>query len=81
MDNIKEQVLSVLAETLDVEAGELEMDKKLYDSVGVDSTEIIEVNVKLEKKFGVKILEDEISKDSTPSEIISVIEKKLSSAN
>ena len=73
---LKEDVITAIADTLDVKAEELGAAQKLYDSVGVDSTEMVELCVSLGKRFGVKIAASEISKFSTPLEIVQLIEKK-----
>jgi acyl carrier protein len=73
---LKEDVLNAIADILDVKVDELADTEKLYDSVGVDSTEMVELCVSLGKKFGVKIAANEISKSSTPLEITVLIEKK-----
>lgn len=73
---LKDEVLSAIADILDVKAEELTENEKLYDSIGVDSTEIVELCVSLGKKFGVKITNNEITKFSTPLEITQLIEKK-----
>ena len=77
---LKEDVLNAIADTLDVKVEELTEDKKLYDSIGVDSTEMVELCVALGKRFGVKIETNEITKFSTPLEITQLIEKKTHSA-
>jgi acyl carrier protein len=73
---LKEEVISAIADTLDVKADELGEAQKLYDSIGVDSTEMVELCVSLGKKFGVKIAASEITKFSTPIEITKLIESK-----
>lgn len=73
---LKEDVVNAIADILDVKAEELVEDKKLYDSIGVDSTEIVELVVSLGKRFTVKIAASEITKFSTPLEITALIEKK-----
>lgn len=70
------EVINAIADTLDVKAAEIIADKKLYDSIGVDSTEMVEVCVGLGKKFSIKIAANEISKYSTPVEIAALVEKK-----
>lgn len=74
--SLKDEVLNVIVKTLDVDKEDLAEDKKLYDSIGVDSTEIVELTVSLGKHFGVKIEAGEISKFSTPVDIVRVIEQK-----
>lgn len=73
---LKEQVISAIAKTLDVGKEELVEDKKLYDSIGVDSTEMVELTISLGKHFSVKIEANEITKFSTPLEIIKLVERK-----
>ena len=77
----KEEVLKTIAEVLDVGMEELKEGVSLEDSIGVDSTEIVELNVALEKKFSVKLLKDEVSKSSCPEDIVNLINQKLSDAN
>ncbi len=76
---IKEEIKGVIANTLEVEESELAEGKKLYESIGVDSTEMVEVAVALSKHFGVKIQANEVTKDSTLEDIIGVVEQKRTS--
>ncbi len=73
---IKEEVFEVVSKTLDIAKAEIGEDQKLYDSIGVDSTEMVELVVTFNKHFGVKIETNEITKFSTLNEIVGVIEKK-----
>ncbi|MCM8773626.1 MAG: acyl carrier protein [Candidatus Omnitrophica bacterium] len=74
--SIKDEVLSLLGETLDVGIEELKEDKSLYESLGVDSTEMVEVRIALKKKLGVELKDGEITNKQTLREIISIIESK-----
>ena len=73
---LKEEVIDLIAQTLEVGKDEVTEGKKLYDSIGVDSTEMVELTVSLGKHYGVKIESNEITKDSTPEDIVKVIESK-----
>ena len=73
---LKEEVSEVISKTLDIEEAEIGEDQKLYDSIGVDSTEMVELVVTFNKHFGVKLETNEITKFSTLNEIVGVIEKK-----
>ena len=73
---LKEEVLNLICNTLEVAKGEVKDNQKLYDSLGVDSTEMVELIVTLNKNFGIKIETNEITKFSTPEEIVAVIEAK-----
>jgi acyl carrier protein len=73
-------VREIIAETLSVEPKEIKMDEKLNDSLGVDSTEMVNVILALEKKFGVHIDDKQITKNSSVRDIITVIEGKRAAA-
>lgn len=73
---LKAEVSDLICKTLDINVSELKDGRKLYDSIGVDSTEMVELIITLNKHFGIKIESNEITKFSTPEEIINVIEKK-----
>lgn len=74
--DLKAEVKKVIAETLEVSENELAQGQKLYDSIGVDSTEMVELAVALSKHFQIKVQANEVTKDSTPEDIIKVIEEK-----
>ena len=72
-DNVKE----VLANLLKVKIEELKDDVSLQGSIGVDSTEMVESVIALEKSFGVKLNIKEITKNSTINDIANNIQSKL----
>lgn len=73
---LKEEVAELISKTLDIEKSEIKDGQKLYDSIGVDSTEMVELVVTFNKHFGIKLETNEITKFSTLNEIAGVIEKK-----
>ncbi|MDD5155328.1 MAG: acyl carrier protein [Candidatus Omnitrophica bacterium] len=75
---IKAKVKEVLVNLLRVRPEELKDDAKLYDSIGVDSTEMVEAVIALEKAFGTKLGSKEIGKFSTINDIEKVIQSKIS---
>ena len=75
--DIKEKVKEVIVQQLKVRPEELKDEVKLYDGIGVDSTEMVELVIALEKAFAVKFSPKEITKFSTLNEIEKVIQAKL----
>lgn len=73
----KEKIKDVLVKLLKVRPEELKDDVKLYDGIGVDSTEMVEAVIALEKTFNTKISPKEITKLSTINDIEKVIQSKL----
>lgn len=73
---LKEEVVKLICKTLVIEASEFKEGQKLYDSIGVDSTEMVELVVSLNKQFGIKLETDEVTKFSTLEEIVAVVDKE-----
>ncbi len=73
----KSKIKEVLANLLKVKIEELKDEATLIDSIGVDSTEMVESVIALEKSFGVKLSPKEITKNSTINDIANNIEPKL----
>jgi acyl carrier protein len=75
--NINLKVKEELANLLKVKIDELKDDVSLINSIGVDSTEMVESVIALEKSFGVKLSPKEITKNSTINDIAKNIQSKL----
>ncbi len=78
MDN-KQKIKDILVKLLKVKPEELKDDVTLQDGIGVDSTEMVETVIALEKAFGMKLSPKEITKFSTISDIDKVIQSKITS--
>jgi acyl carrier protein len=75
--DIKVKVKEVLANLLKVKIEELKDEVSLINSIGVDSTEMVESVIALEKAFSVKLSPKEITKNSTINDIVNNIQSKL----
>ena len=75
---IKEKVKGVMVNLLKIRPEELKDDVKLYDGIGIDSTEMVELVIALEKAFATKLSPKEITKFSTINDIEKVIQSKVS---
>lgn len=73
----KTKVKEILSNLLKVKIEELKDELSLQDSIGVDSTEMVESVIALEKAFGVKLSPKEITKNSTINDIAGNIQAKL----
>lgn len=76
--DMKAKIKEVLVGLLKVRPEELKDDLNLQDSIGVDSTEMVETVIALEKAFGVKLSPKEITKFSSINDIEKNIQSKLS---
>ena len=75
---MKDKIRGILANLLRVKPEELKDDVSLQDSIGVDSTEIVETVIALEKNFNTKLSTKEITKFCTINDIEKLIQSKLS---
>ena len=73
----KEQIKDVIVKLLKIRPEELKDDISLLDSIGVDSTEMVEMVIGLEKAFGAKLSPKEITKSSSVNDIEKIIQSKL----
>jgi acyl carrier protein len=72
----KAQIKEIIVKLLKVKPEELKDEVSLQDSIGVDSTEMVETVIALEKAFGRKLSPKEITKFSTINDIEKVIISK-----
>lgn len=73
----KAKIKETLVSLLKVKPEELKDDINLQSSAGVDSTEMVETVIALEKAFGVKLSPKEITKFSTINDIEKIIQSKI----
>jgi acyl carrier protein len=71
--SVEQDVEAIITQILNVLPEEFKLDERLYDSLGVDSTEIVELVITLEKKFSIEIEDKRITKFSSPREIITLV--------
>jgi len=69
---IKEMIVKLLG----LRSSNIDTGAKLYEGIGVDSTEMVEIRIALEKAFGVKLDEKEISKFQSIKDISGIIDSK-----
>jgi len=65
----KDKIKEILVNLLKVKPEELKDDLSLQDSIGVDSTEMVEAVIALEKAFNIKLTPKEVTKFSTINEV------------
>lgn len=72
----KGKVKDVIVRLLKVKPEEVREGQSLEESLGVDSTEMVEVCIALQKEFGVQIQEKEVSKTDSVEGIAKLIDSK-----
>ena len=76
----KEDLRATVAEVLDVDEASVTDEAQFIDELGVDSLMALELMVVLEKKYGVKLAEDELREVSCLQKAHDLLAKKLKTA-
>ena len=75
------KVKAVLKKVLDIKEGEIVPGAKLDESLGIDSTEMVEISVAIKKEFGVPLKDNELKKIHSFNEIVAIIASKKSTGS
>ena len=73
---IDQRVKNIFKKVLDIKPEEIKPDAKLDQSLGIDSTEMVEIAVGLKKEFGIAIADNELKKTHSLSEIVNILKSK-----
>lgn len=68
-----EKIKELIAEVLEVEVSEIEMDTDLVEELDADSMMALEIMASIEKELDIKISEDELPNFGTLREILDVV--------
>ncbi len=74
---VEERVKDVLVAQLGVAEGEVKETANIYDDLGADSLDAVEVLMAMEEEFGFEISDEEAEIIKTVGEIITAIKKKI----
>jgi len=74
--SIEDKVTKFLDEALDIKPEEIQPDEKIDESLGIDSTEMVEISVGLKKIFNVDIKDNELKKTHSFNEIVEILKGK-----
>ena len=61
-EDIRQQIVAVIAEEFELAQEELTPEATLYDDLGLDSLDAVDLVVAMEKSFGVKLANEEAVK-------------------
>lgn len=70
-----EVVKKVINEAIGIKLEEMNPDTNLYDNLGMDSTELVEVAIALEKELGIKIPKGTLNVKSTIAQVAENLDK------
>lgn len=74
------KIIEILSDFVDFDESEVSSKTRLRSDIGLNSFDFVNVAVELEKEFGVKIPDKEMSSLKTVGEIESLLQTKLATA-
>ena len=74
---IEETVIEFLIEDLEIEPDKISMDGRMKEDIGIDSLDLVDVVVIVDKKFGFKIQPEEMKNIVTLKDFCDYIEQKI----
>lgn len=81
MENLLKELAEIIAPIAECEVSEVLPDSDLPNDLEIDSLRGLEILVMIDRKFKVKLAEDQIHEMSTPRKIAEMISKKLELAD
>ena len=74
---VEEILKEILIEKIEITPDEFKPEAKLADDFGVDSTELVEIILSMEKALGIKIPEGNIKKNFSIKEMVEIIQERF----
>lgn len=75
-NNIEEGVISVIAESLNIDKSKIQMKSNIIDDLGADSLDSVEIIMALEEKFGISITDADAEGIRTVEQLVKKVEEK-----
>lgn len=75
-NELESKVKGIFKKVLDIKESEIVPGAKLDESLGIDSTEMVEINVVIKKELGVQLKDSELKKTHSFNEIIEILKTK-----
>ena len=75
--DLEGKVKAIFKKVLDIKPEEIVPGAKLDESLGIDSTELVEISVGIKKELGVPLADNELKKTQTFNEIVGILKMKI----
>ena len=75
MATIQDKARALIASKMKLDENEITPEKHLFNDLGADSLDFVELSMMLEREFNVKFSEDEMANAKTVGDLYELIEK------
>ena len=73
---VEDRIRKIIAEQLDVQAGEVVLEASFTDDLGADSLDLVELVMGMEEEFGIEISDEEAERIQTVQDAINFVEER-----
>ncbi len=73
---VEDTIRKIIAEQLDVQAGEVVLEASFTDDLGADSLDLVELVMGMEEEFGIEISDEEAERIQTVQDAINFVEER-----
>ena len=74
--DIESKLKSIFKKVLDIKESEIVPGAKLEESLGIDSTEMVEISVVIKKELGVSLKDNQLKKTHSFNDIVAILKTK-----
>ncbi len=74
--DIESRLKSIFKKVLDIKESEIVPGAKLDESLGIDSTEMVEISVSIKKELGIQLKDNELKKTHSFNDIVAILKAK-----
>jgi len=75
--NIEKEIISIIADVSGFDEEEITAETNIVDDLDVDSIKAIEITVAIEKKFNVKVRDEDVPRIVSVKQAVDVVKKAL----
>jgi acyl carrier protein len=75
--DIETKLKAIFKKVLDIQESEIVPGAKLDESLGIDSTEMVEIFVVIKKELGIPLKDNELKKTHSFNEIVAILKSKV----
>ena len=74
--DLENKIKGIFKKVLDIQENEIVPGAKLDESLGIDSTEMVEISVVIKKELGITLKDNELKKTQSFNDIVAVLKSK-----
>jgi acyl carrier protein len=77
MQDLENEIRAIIAQIVEKEAGEVTLDAKFFEDLGMDSMMALEIMAAIEKKYKISIPEEKLTQLTTLRQTVAVAQEYL----